>query len=455
MDTQVPRWPGIILTMWGTIYFIVDFLGNVDFVVQKYRDPAGMQNIINFLIDPPWLFQFGIFVGGLVFMRLAFSSRRQKPIAAESGRRTITEKGRIYTITPHEGRVEFYNNRQTAPSLRSLFQNAAQVWCLFQNASNIKDTDFFEWAKVKHLLLIDPDGEYATIHGKLQWSTESLRTGIIDVAKKLEGRSLPVFLYDGPSVDSMIMGDPESDNDGIIQVEVSYPYSTINQRPVFIVRRKDNQILFDNLREQYWRIANKARPYKSTSTNTPSASPLIQFAASYKFSTQEPLDPQGLSQTERRTYWVYIVNPSKEDTLRNVSVAITKLEKIERTGKKNPFDLPEVTRIPPYGLWFWEKGSNSVDLAPLQPERVKVISSTTTTNTSPFSRDIRIDVNNEEITLRASPNNTYKITLTATAENRSPKSRTFSIYVVDKGRGVYDLIMEPDDWMDNYDATKS
>lgn len=172
---------------------------------------------------------------------------------------------------------------------------------------------------------------------------------------------------------------------------------------------------------------------------------LIEFASSYYLISAEPLGHLGLSQTERITYWVYILNPTKEDTVHNVSVAITKLEKIERTGKRNLFNPPPVTRIPPYGLWFWEKGSSSVDLAPLQQERVKVISATRQTNTSPFSRDIRIEVNNEQIFLRADPNDTYKISLTVTAIDQLPRTRIFSIYVVDMGQGAYDLKMEPED----------
>jgi hypothetical protein len=184
-------------------------------------------------------------------------------------------------------------------------------------------------------------------------------------------------------------------------------------------------------------------------------SPLIVFAASYYITTQEPLDLFRLGQTERKTYWVYISNPSIEDTIHNVSVAITKLEPIDRTGKRNPFNLPPATRIPPYGLWFWEKDSSSVDLAPLQQERIKVISATKHTNTSPFSRDIRIEVNNEEIVLRAGPNDTYKIVLTVTALDRLPQTRTFSVYLVDKGQGAYDLNMEPEQWMENYEAMSS
>lgn len=78
MKLKFPAWA---VTIWGGIYFVVDLLGNIDFMLQTYQDLNWLQKVIRFLIDPPWLFQFAIFVGGCGWLGwLWFSHRGQSQV---------------------------------------------------------------------------------------------------------------------------------------------------------------------------------------------------------------------------------------------------------------------------------------------------------------------------------------------------------------------------------------
>lgn len=156
--------------------------------------------------------------------------------------------------------VEFYNTRSEAPSLKDLFGNCKKIALLFQTGTVIKETDFLTWAKVVNAVLMHPQGEYVANHIRLHGSEQSFVSEIRNMTAKLTKPGTSVWWYDGPISNSMILGDPESEADGIIQVKVSYPYSNNDQRPVFIVRAKDNPTLFENLKNQYYRIANKSEP---------------------------------------------------------------------------------------------------------------------------------------------------------------------------------------------------
>jgi hypothetical protein len=57
----------------------------------------------------------------------------------------------------------------------------------------------------------------------------------------------------------MIVGDPDSEN-GILQVEITYPYAKTDERPIVIVRKKNNPILFETFKKQYHEIANRGVP---------------------------------------------------------------------------------------------------------------------------------------------------------------------------------------------------
>lgn len=61
----------------------------------------------------------------------------------------------------------------------------------------------------------------------------------------------------------MIIGNPESSSgDGIIQVEISYPFSRTNNRPVLIVRQAENPELFKNLKAEYLGIVDRSKQYR-------------------------------------------------------------------------------------------------------------------------------------------------------------------------------------------------
>lgn len=229
---------------WSAIKFLV---------FQKFGLAAMLSGFTTWLawekIDWWLLFVVGVFVflagiwivNGFVF-GLFTSWKKKESVQVSSG-------------------IEIYKSRLEAP-LEHLFSGVSSMWCVFRTGSGIRDTDFFDRWPVRQAVVMDPYGEYIKVHRTYR-NIETLRTEIEEMLKGVERtkkNSVQMFVYDGAIPNSMILGNPESPRDGIIQVELFYPDSRINNRPIVVVRQAANPSLYELFKNMYVAILNKSTP---------------------------------------------------------------------------------------------------------------------------------------------------------------------------------------------------
>ena len=159
--------------------------------------------------------------------------------------------------------IEVYSNRLEAPGWQETFSSCQALWCLFQTGAVSTELDFYDRNQVRQLILIDPLGNYINTHG-YQRDVENLKRNILELARRLrenKRNSLQLFFFDGAISTSMIIGNPESTTDGVIQIEISYPYSKTDHRPIWIIRQSKNPKLFAHFKEEYLSIINHSKQY--------------------------------------------------------------------------------------------------------------------------------------------------------------------------------------------------
>jgi hypothetical protein len=128
---------------------------------------------------------------------------------------------------------------------------------LFQDATTIRAGSFFRSYNVKRVILLKPGGAQTSL--EFQFSDENISGSIEDFRKKLDeicdengDRKIKTDFYDGVISNSTIICNKSSRSGiGWAQVEISYPYSTVDERPIMVVKQSKNPALFMNICKQF------------------------------------------------------------------------------------------------------------------------------------------------------------------------------------------------------------
>lgn len=163
------------------------------------------------------------------------------------------------------------------------------------------------------------------------------------------------------------------------------------------------------------------------SSVVPSENPLkIEFQTSNFRVREEGLAPLGLTEGNRKTFWIEIVNSDPNNDVQNVVVEIKKVVRLKETGEENPNALSPI-QAGSHRLKFNYSGAYEIDFPPKRQELVDIVSAT---DAFTGSEQFRIEGDETEY---FSPHNTHKITVEITAKNVPAVTKAFFVHIDPNG----------------------
>jgi hypothetical protein len=112
-----------------------------------------------------------------------------------------------------QGRIEIYNSREEYPLPTEELHKAGAIWCLFQNASQLRHTEFFQKYMVERLILYSPFSELLTFYETEYQTAKQIKDDIYNLGIQLEKlNKFSIRYYDGPYINSMFICNPKSGN---------------------------------------------------------------------------------------------------------------------------------------------------------------------------------------------------------------------------------------------------
>ncbi len=141
----------------------------------------------------------------------------------------------------------------------------------------------------------------------------------------------------------------------------------------------------------------------------------------------------GLTEGNRKTYWIEIVNSDQHKDVQNVVAEIRKVVRLKETGQEDPEALTPI-QAGSHRLKFYHSGAYEIDFPPGRRERVNVVSAT---DAFTGAKKFRIEGDESEF---FSPHNTHKVTIEITAKNLS--AVTEEIFVLIDPHGDFEMVPE-------------
>lgn len=155
----------------------------------------------------------------------------------------------------------FYGERLQAPQLTKQFKGATELWLFWHIGTVGWAEDIHRNKAVTRLVLIDPTSSaFSYIAGLIGDPENKLSSEVRKLTRDAHQHGLRPRWFRG-FMNPITIGDPHSDT-GQAFVQYIVPYEIPHQRPSLLVKRSDNEELFNRLVTAYDKVWEESREPK-------------------------------------------------------------------------------------------------------------------------------------------------------------------------------------------------
>jgi len=172
----------------------------------------------------------------------------------------IKQRMEIKELTIVKG-VQFSSHRKSIKELNDFLNKYDAVYAIFPMGDSLKINNIFDSKRFKQVVVADPEGEHLknVPDGYYMKDTNKFAKEVQDVIEhiktKEKSKGIDVKKWDGCFPFSMFIGNPSSDDGGIL-LETHLPFVEGSERPNLIFTKKDSPELFMHLYESYKRVVD-------------------------------------------------------------------------------------------------------------------------------------------------------------------------------------------------------